>query len=84
MLLALVIRKAKYDGPDLKNYIPRSSSDREKKASNYLPSIGNPVIAIMSKSVRLIVVKRKMKPFMKVTQNPKKLNIRVVLTRMLC
>ena len=62
----LVIRKVKYDALDLKNYIPKSSNDIENRAGNFLPSTGNLVIIIMFRSVRLMVAKRKMKPFMEV------------------
>ena len=57
LLLALVARKAEYDALDLKNWMLKSTTNKEKRASNSLPSIGNSVIVMTSKRVGLIVVK---------------------------
>ena len=84
LLLVLVMRKAEYDVLDIKNYIPKSLSDREEKACNYSPLTSNPVIVTMSRSVGIMVTKGKMNPFMEVAQNPKKVNIRAILIGMSC
>ena len=82
--LALAIKKAKYDALDLENYMPNSSIDKKKRAGSFLPSIGNPMIAIMSRSVRLIMVKGKRKSFMEMAEKPRKLNTKAMLIEMSC
>ena len=81
MLLALAARKTKYDALDLENYMPNSLGKKVRSSS---PLTNNPGKATTSKSIRLMVVKWKMKPFMEVAQNPRKLNIKVMLTKMSC
>ena len=66
LLLALVVKKVKHDGPDLNNYMPKFSTNKEKRAGNFSPLTNSLVMAVMSKSVRLIVTKGKIKPFMEV------------------
>ena len=67
LLLALVAKKAKYDAPNLENCILRPPTNKENKAGNSSPSISKLIIAVTSKSVGLIVVKGKIKPFIEVT-----------------
>ena len=45
----------------------KSPTDKENRASNSSPSIGNLGIIMISKSVGLIATKGKMKPFIEVT-----------------
>ena len=81
--MALTTKKAKYEAPDLENYMLESLTNKEKEVSISSPSISKLVIATISRSVGLIVVKGKMKPLIKVVQDPKP-NIRVVLTGISC
>ena len=66
LLLALVTKKEELDAPDLENCMPRSPTNSEKRASSSLPSIGNLVIVVISKSIGLMVTKGKINPLMKV------------------
>ena len=84
LLLAFVVKKAEYDAPDLENCMPKSLIDKEKRVGISLPLNDKLTIAIISRSVGLIVAIKKMKPWMEVALNPKKLNIRVVLIRISC
>ena len=46
----------------------RSLVDKKNRASNCSPSMGNLVIVVISKSVRLIAAKGKLKPFIEVSK----------------
>ena len=84
MLLALIVKKFEYEVLDFENCMLRSSTNKEKRASISSPLTSKPVIVATSRSVRLTKAKRKMKPLIEVTQNPKKPNMRVVLMGISC
>ena len=66
ILVVLVVKKVKYYAPYLENCMPNSSLDSQKKEGSSSPLIENPIIAIISYDVGLVVVKGKIKPFMEV------------------
>ena len=84
LLLALVVKKVEYDALSLENCMPNSSDDKMKKVRKSSPSTSNPMMAMMSRSMELIVAKGKINPFMEVAQNLKRPNIKVVLIGMSC
>ena len=84
LLLALAIKKVEYDALDLENYMPNSLTNKEKRARSSSPSVSNLMIVLTSRNVGLMLAKGKIKPCMKVAQNPRKSNIKVMLIRMPC
>ena len=84
LLLALIAKKVKYKALDFENCMLSSSTDKEKRASISSPSNGKLVITTTSKCIGLMEAKGKMKPLMKVAQNPKKQKMWVVLKRISC
>ena len=84
LFLVLIIRKFEYEALDFEKCIPKSSTNKGKRVGNSSPSTSHLIIAITSKSVGLIKVKRNTKPFMDVAQKPRKLNIKIVFTGISC